>query len=232
MAEYTRQGLERLYQIVVYAQQRNPDFQNPRTGEPSDRALARACGSNAPSIGRIKENYLTLGRAGHKDFDDATLAKLAQFEGQDILWMPLSEGTDWVTGDQLIRIGFTFQDLRAIAEGSAICRIHEGEPQSPFTAELERCRGKRKHSYKQMCEYCFLPQDADTIKRIRKLLLFGGWGSDLRQATQDVLALGRYLADLDDAKPDEQGSRIYQAIKRLVELQAQSLNQFALLQMA
>lgn len=224
MANYTRNGLERLSRLITYCQENDQRFWDVRTHQPSNRRMAEFSKTNHTSIGRVKRAYKGFDPEEDRDpFDDYTLQYLTE-----VLWVPLSTGTDWVTGDDLPRVLLTFQDLRGIAEGGAIPRIHEAEPQSSFTTELERCRGRRKHSYKDLCEYCLIPTDFETVQRIRKLLLFGGWAADMRQATQDVLALGRYLADLDDAQPDEQGNLIYTAVKRLVDLQTESINQFAL----
>ena len=197
MSNYTEKGLERLCQIIAYCQKSDRSFQNPKFGDLEGHRIS------------IQEN---------KKLDYKTLDFLSE-----TLWIPFSERDDRVTGGWLSGIGFTVQELREVASGRANCRAYEDESQSPFTAELERIRGERQHSYEDMCEYCLLPKDFETVQRIRKMLLFSGWSSDIHQCTQDVLSLGKYLADLEGAEPKEQGNLIHKATKRLVNLQSQSV---------
>lgn len=203
---YTKKGLRQIHDVMEYCK---------AVKRWSDRQLSLTSGVNPMSVGRIRKAWKTY--PYHQKFDDQSLAGVAE-----VLWLPMSELEDSVTRQALSPLLFTFEELRAIGESQVRVRLSADEPLSPFTEAIEAARRQRQHSYQELCEYCFIPVEA--ADRIRRLLEFGGWSLNAAQGTGDIVALGRYVAELTPDMSDiEKEAALMKAVGQLSQLQLESL---------
>jgi hypothetical protein len=140
-------------------------------------------------VARLRDGYKKW--PYHQPVTDETLARIA-----DVLWIPLTEEDDYITKQPLQRLSISGEELRAIKEGKAVCRINANEPMAPITAAVEKERAYREHSYQNLCDTSFLTNSGDE-EMVRRFLALGGWATSTAITSRMVLALSRYLARLD-----------------------------------
>lgn len=212
MAE-SRETWRRLGDLISYCMNLMPEIFYG--GEPSANQLSKMAGTNAGSVGRIFKAGKTF--PDHSPVTMDTLDRIAQ-----VVWVPMSELNDDITKEPMGKLMMSGEEFRAIIEGKAYCRVSPLEPLHPMTAEVERERLSRRHSYSDMAAAALLVGKGD-VDKLRRFLFLGGWAPTSGEALYIVSGLGRYLARVDkDMSAETQAFRILEKTSRLNQLLTQN----------
>lgn len=200
----TKEGLKQISDILEYVQNIR-GWSGQETARQTKTAGGGEVGGNI--LRRIHRAPLTY--PYHEKYTIESLSKLC-----GILWIPLTELPDSVTGELLGPLPLHPIEAQAILQGRVRVRVSNDQRLGPFSEAIEAVRTKRHHSYKDMLQFCNIK--AQYVDRVRRLLALNGFSIHPGEVTEDIAALTRYI------RREDQNESFEDAFERLVDLHLKS----------